>query len=540
LAGSAQTGKVVPMNSRPRRIAARLAERVVAIAGAILGVVGVACAPPPGGARGEMRAILGGSDDTTHPAVMASFQSTGSSMGFACSGTVIAQVGNAAFLLTAAHCVVAHDAMQNVSKPVTVVSPSVLTVLSGSDWQTSYSTGPRYGATAVSVAPGYNGSTTSVSDLAIIRFASGAILPTIPILEPADDKLAVGSNVTLAGYGRTESSATNSVRRTVDRMISILTPQALTYDQIDHKGQCYGDSGGPALFQSAGGVRVAGVISYGTSLAETDCLLQGTSVRVSSLASFIHSVVDAAMPRDAGTAPDVPAAPDAGRDAAPEVGRVDAGPPPLSCGKLTDPRPACAACVASRCCEEAAVCSADPLCLGGCSAEPMASCLFYPPAAALTKCLATCSGDPCGVLAILDAGVPSLDAAPNDAATSDAAPQDAPPDLADAADATPRVDAAPDVFAPSDAADAVFDAVGPIDAPVAEARTPDGAAPLDAPSEIDASARDAREPALARSAGCGCDAGGAPASSPSRVTFLFVVAALWRRKRLVRARRAPV
>ncbi|HVX96864.1 MAG TPA: trypsin-like serine protease [Polyangia bacterium] len=522
------------MKSRPRLIAASLDECAMALACALVFVGGVACAPPPGGARGETSAILGGSVDTTHPAVMASFQSTGVSTGFACSGSVIAQVGSAAFLLTAAHCVVAHDAMQNVIKPVTVVSPSVLTVLSGSDWQASYSTGPRYGVTAVFVAPEYDGATASPSDLAIIRFAPGSTLPLIPILEPANDTLAVGSNVTLVGYGQTEGSATNSVRRTVDRTISILTRESLTYDQIDHKGQCYGDSGGPALFQTSGGVRVAGVISYGTSLPETDCLLQGTSVRVSSLASFIHSVIDAAMPRDAGASPDVLAATDAGRDAAPEVGRADAGPPPLSCGKLTDPRPACAACVASRCCEEAAVCSADPLCLGGCGAKPMVSCLFYPPSAALARCLATCSGDPCGVLAILDAGVPPGDAATGDASPSDAPPLDASSGLADAADATSRVDAALDVRPDA----SVFDAGGPIDAPIAEARTPDAAAPLDGPS--DAPARDAREPALARSAGCGCDAGGAPDPSSWRVTFLFVVAALWRRKRLVRARRAPL
>lgn len=495
-------------------------------------LAGFACAPPPSGARRETSAILGGSADTAHTAVMALLQMQSQTTGAACTGTAIAQVGSSVFLLTAAHCVVAHDAMDDVIRPPKPVSPSLLFVMPGPDWQASYSQGHRYAVAEVSVAPGYDGSSGSTADLAVVRFSSSTPnLPIIPILERADDKLDVGSAITLVGYGMTESSNTNSVRRTVDRTLdSLTTAEFLGYDQTDQKGICFGDSGGPALIKVSGAERVAGVTSYVASLPETLCSLIGGSVRVSSLASFIHSIVDAAMPHDAGVSVDAPAI----RDAAPEVGRADAGPPPLSCGKLTDPRPACAACVASRCCEEAAVCSADPLCLGGCGAKPMASCLFYPPSAALAKCLATCSGDPCGVLAILDAGAPPSDAATIDSSTTDASPLDAASGLADAADAMSRVDAALDVRPDASA----FDAGGPIDAPIAEARKPDAAAPPDAPS--DAPARDAREPALARSAGCGCDTGGAPAPCSWRVTFLFVVAALWRRKRLVRARRAPL
>ena len=266
-------------------------------------------------------------------------------MAYACSGTTIAQSGSSAYLLTAAHCVVAQDAMMNILKPVTVVATSSVIVLPGPDWQTSLSAGNRHAVSQITVAPGYDGTAGSPTDLAVVRFVSTSSLPVIPILESADDDLAVGDTLTLVGYGVTEAGGQNSIRRMVDRPIDTLTPLLMTFLQNDDKGGCSGDSGGPALVRLAGGERVAGVFAATEDLPQLNlyCRLESAAVRVSSLASFIHGVIspasatDASAPVDAGAAADVSgpamadasAVPDADGDVAPPAdarpGAVDVG-----------------------------------------------------------------------------------------------------------------------------------------------------------------------------------------------------------------------
>jgi hypothetical protein len=454
-------------------------------------------APAP---ASKSTAILGGTADTTHDAVMALLQMETPTTAYACSGTTITQSGTSAYLLTAAHCVVLHDAMENIVLPLTVVTPAVMMVLPGPDWQTSLSQGRKLTVTAISVAPGYAAAAGDPNDLAIVRFTTSTpALPTVPILEPADDTLAVGSILTLVGYGVTETGAQSSVRRTVDRPIETLTSQLLSYAQNDMKGQCNGDSGGPALTRVAGAERVAGVMVFSQDIPSLDlyCRLNATSVRVSAFASFVHSVVgvtpppDAGAPVDAADAGDASPAPDAapGGDAKLPTDAADAAP---ACGKLTDPRPACAACIASRCCTEAAVCGADPLCLG-CGANPLPSCLPYPPSAILTACLATCAGNPCGVP--LDAGSGQPDATLGDAGAPDASTTDTGSDAA-------RPDATtPDAARPDAVADAPGDA-----APV-----PDAGSPVDAMARQDARPADATADRTTDggdlppdSSGCGC------------------------------------
>ena len=327
-----------------------------------MGALAGACAPDAaaGPFSSRSNAIIGGTADTTHDAVMALLQRQTPTTAYGCSGTTIAQAGTSAFLLTAAHCVVVHDAMDAIVQPLTLASPSVMTVVPGPDWQTNHALGHEYIVAAIAVAPGYDGTSESPNDMAIVRYVTGMpSLPVIPVLEAADDALVTGATLTLVGYGVTVVGTQNSVRQTVDRPIDSLTAQHLFYLQNDMKGQCSGDSGGPALTRVGGAERVAGVISFGLDLPSlgVTCTLEGASVRVSSLASFIHSIIGAGGSPDAGGPSDAARAPDAGSG-------NDAGSPSdartaPSCGKLTDPRPACAACIATRCCMEAAVCGAD-------------------------------------------------------------------------------------------------------------------------------------------------------------------------------------
>ena len=94
----------------------------------------------------------------------------------------------------------------------------------------------------------------------------------------------------------------NSTRQTLDRPIDSLDAQHILYLQNDMKGGCSGDSGGPALTRVGGAERVAGVFSYTVDLPSINlfCSLQSASVRVSSLASFIHSIAGGGSPPDAG------------------------------------------------------------------------------------------------------------------------------------------------------------------------------------------------------------------------------------------------
>ena len=150
------------------------------------GLVG-ACTPvaPDASGRARAGAILGGAADTTHDAVMALLQMETATTAYTCSGTTIAQTGTSAFLLTAAHCVVKHDENEAIVLPPVVASLSVMTVVPGPDWQTSYSQGRRFSVTAIALVPGYDGSTTSGNDLAVVRYVNTtAAAPVIPILEP--------------------------------------------------------------------------------------------------------------------------------------------------------------------------------------------------------------------------------------------------------------------------------------------------------------------------------------------------------------------
>jgi hypothetical protein len=464
-------------------------------------------------------AILGGSADTTRDAVMALLQMETSTTAFACSGTTIANVGTSAFLLTAAHCVFKHDANHALVLPLTAAGPAVMTVVPGPDWQTSLAQGRKYSVTAISVAAGYDGASDSANDLAVVRYVTtGASVPVIPIVEPADDALAVGSLLTLVGYGETTPGTQNSMRRTVDRSIERLTPQHLIYPQNDMKGSCAGDSGGPALANVAGSQRVAGVISYSLSIPSLGlvCTLEGAAVRVSSHATFIRGVIGPAPTPDAGVPPDAATSMDAARDGSD-------GAPPQQCGKVTDPRPECAACIASRCCSVAAVCGADPLCLS-CGANPLPSCAPYPPSATLTACLATCPGNPCGVP--LDAGTGQAEAGADAGPPDGRAPDGSAPD-ATGTDGAPAGDG-------GDAAPSAPDAGATLDAAAVSDARPMDTRPTDATAS-DAGADRAGDAAgaPAESSGCGCDTG--QRSQPVLPGVLLLVVASCAARRRLRA-----
>ena len=216
-------------------------------------------------------AIFYGSADYQHDAVVAVY--TGNGM---CSGTIIDRDGSNAYVLTAAHCATG--------------SASQMAVFVGND----YYSGQQYQVAEVDQHPLYDGTNGSANDFAMLRITgASASLSTIPAMSPADDNLAAGTQVDLVGYGRTDDSSYNTVRRHIVKPIYELTAAHLAFDQSGTTGgACEGDSGGPTLTTS-GTERVAGVASFVGANSGDPCLGQGWYGRVSVVYdSFIQPFIN--------------------------------------------------------------------------------------------------------------------------------------------------------------------------------------------------------------------------------------------------------
>ncbi|HVU53150.1 MAG TPA: trypsin-like serine protease [Polyangia bacterium] len=423
---------------------------VAPIACLVLGVALSACGQAPSPQAAETQSpIFGGTADTTHSAVMALIDQLSATTATACSGTTVALVGASGIFLTAGHCVVANDGMGHVTTPLKLADAQSLFVVPGPNWQQSVQAGLYYGVAQVAVHPQYDGSVNSPFDIAVVRFL-GALpaTPVIPALDPANDKLAVGTTIDVVGFGKTETNAMNASRFEVNRVIKSITANQFLYDQTDMKGACQGDSGGPALVDTPAGTRVAGVTSFG----DPDCTMVGASVRVSPVFdSFVQSFANAA-PRTLdcndcalasvgpGNACVTPAAAcatqsmpcgqflscadactnascvaacrqtnSAGANAFDAVvscqcggacqtvcaNSVSCGGTGATCGGLSDPRAACDACIQGSCCNQAATCAADDTCASCFAQASSAACRLNTNFMALTGCLASCPGAPC-------------------------------------------------------------------------------------------------------------------------------------------------
>lgn len=218
--------------------------------------------------------IYYGELDYTHQAVVA-IQNGGGM----CSGTIVAVQGSYGYVLTAAHCV--------VSWGTTPANPSQFDVYMGNDY---WNPTDSFNVVEVGVHPLYDGTDGSANDFGMLRISGvSAGTPHIPAMSPAQDNLAVGTQVDLVGYGRTESSSNNSQRRHVTKPIADLPATWLAFNQSGTSGgTCQGDSGGPAL--SLGTALVAGVTSFGTGYT---CTEDGYSGRVSTVYnSFIQPFIN--------------------------------------------------------------------------------------------------------------------------------------------------------------------------------------------------------------------------------------------------------
>lgn len=332
------TAAPIPRSTRPRvgctRVASTLAPSTLAastlvgctLAGCIL--FGCTASPPPGATiagptAGRRSAIAFGAADTTHTAVVAVLAPVGTTELQECTGTIVQVQNGNGYVLTAAHCC-------NTFVPTVVVLSE------------SYAVGEEFVFGGTPTAPTYPVIASSVyydglydgtdHDFCMLQFSGAtASTPTIALPSPTGDGLELGAAVEHIGFGQTQTSTTNTLRRTgTDTINEALTPLIIAFGQggaDDVAGTCEGDSGGPSLFPA--GVAqsqqvVVAVQSFGNA---SSCAAEtlGVGSRVTSEigpGAFITGYL-ANMPVGVAMGPEAGApSPDAGDVSA------DAGAPP--------------------------------------------------------------------------------------------------------------------------------------------------------------------------------------------------------------------
>lgn len=122
-----------------------------------------------------------------------------------------------------------------------------------------------------------------VNDVGLVTLSSDAPIDSLGVLSKMDSSW-VGTKLFFVGYGVT-SAATGAgagTKRSVWMNISQVDSGTFSYDDPG-KNTCYGDSGGPAFYESNGVYQVAGVTSYG----DQNCASYGVDTRADAYLNFI-------------------------------------------------------------------------------------------------------------------------------------------------------------------------------------------------------------------------------------------------------------
>ncbi len=235
--------------------------------GLVIGCGGYGSGEGPAGSAEQP--IINGTKDTTHDAVVAVLGNQS-----ACTGTIISKnvAAKKGYVLTAAHCV--------EDPPQVIVRGQ------------NYASGTQYPVVDYLAHQNYDG---QVYDFAMVTFTwSQTEPPAIPAMTSAQDDLMAGSSVKFLGYGVTESNQNNSTRYYFDGELQQVQALTVSYNQstggpfANDGGPCFGDSGGPALFNVPGtGEVVAAITSYG----DQNCTEFGVSGRVSAIGTWINNYI---------------------------------------------------------------------------------------------------------------------------------------------------------------------------------------------------------------------------------------------------------
>ncbi len=249
--------------------------------------LGVACSMEPAGpapdenAAQASSAIINGTVDTAHPAVVALILAQGSQGGL-CSGTIVKKdvQRHIGWVATAAHCVDIPPAIVFQAQDFTAPDAIRYDVI-------DFEADPRYSPQS------------GLYDFAMVRIAGvDETTPVIP-LTSSPDNISSGTSVTSVGFGRTSLVAPttpeeeNTKRRVVQKSISQLDATLIGYTMAT-SGICQGDSGGPVLAGTGANERVVGIHSF----VEGDCKGRGYSARVTAGLSFFNQQLAKPLPAE--------------------------------------------------------------------------------------------------------------------------------------------------------------------------------------------------------------------------------------------------
>jgi len=220
--------------------------------------------PPNEGVAGSASPIINGSLDTTTKAAVWLLDE---SQGGSCTGTIVKVDGNTGYVLTAAHC------------------SSIDYVIVANDYQDCFGQGDPgceavFQVTQQIYHPNWTGDAGNGYDYSMIRFSGANGFPYVIPPAKSLDTLSDGDMLDIVGYGQTESGNNSRRRHKVTPLQDIQGGLLWHFSTV-----CFGDSGGPAIFQG----KVVGVSSFVLDGGGADCTDYGASGRVSDVYDWIES-----------------------------------------------------------------------------------------------------------------------------------------------------------------------------------------------------------------------------------------------------------